>query len=159
LSWLADEVELYRKQEAWIALLRDYGAIVALEQNRLLARSWGEDFSRLRDRVVSIRLHGPAITDDVIGMLIRDGRLLGHLRILDLASSKVTDRGLGDLPALAGLQSLILCDTAVGGRGLLKAVGRMPDLRLADLRNTSLRWTTLVRLRWSFPRLKVFRDT
>ena len=128
LSWLADNVELYRKQEAWISLLKDHGAIVAVEQNRLLSRSWGEDFSHLRDRVVSIRLHGPTVTDGVIDILIRDSRLLGRLRILDLASSRVTDGGLADLPALASLQSLILCDTPVIGRGLVKAVGRMPDL-------------------------------
>ena len=155
LSWLADDVELYCKQQAWIALLSDYGATVAMEENRGLTYSWGEDFIHLRDRVVSIHMHGPRITDDVIGILIQDRRLLGHLRILDLRSSKVTDHGLARLPALVSLQSLILCDTPVTGRGLAKTVDRLPELRVADLRNTSVPWITLIRLRWSFPGLNI----
>jgi hypothetical protein len=155
LSWLGDDVEFYCKQQAWIAHLKDYGAKVAMEQDRGLAYSWGEDLIHLRDRVVSIHLHGAAITDDVIGILVHDGRLLGHLRILDLASSKVTDHGLGTLPALMSLQSLVLCDTPLIGRGLAKMVDRLPNLCMADLRNTAVRWMTLIRLRWSFPGLKV----
>jgi hypothetical protein len=154
LTWLANDVEFYIKQRAWIARLRDYDATVEIQQNRGLASSWGEDFIHLRDRVVSIHMHGSTVTDEVIGVLIHDRRLLGHLRILDLGSSKVTDHGLGTLPALESLQSLILCDTLVIGRGLAKTVGRLPNLHVIDLRNTPVRWTTLIRLRWSFPSLR-----
>ncbi len=155
LSWLADDVEFYCRQRAWIAQLSDCGATVALEQSGGLAYSWGEDFVHLADRVVRIHMHGPQITDDAVGILLHDRRMLAYLRVLDLRASKVTDHGLGKLPALASLQSLILCDTAVTGRGLVETVDRLPELRVVDLRNTSLRRTTLMRLRWSLPDLQV----
>ncbi len=35
-------------------------------------------------------MHGPKITDDAIGILLHDRRLLAYLRVLDLRASKVT---------------------------------------------------------------------
>jgi hypothetical protein len=153
-TWLADMVETYSKQQRLIEKLQQCGATVEMEQANWLAPSWGEDFAQVAQRIVGIHLHGPAITDDVIDLLLQEPLLLANLRWLDLARTGISDRGLQRLGVLTSLRNLNLRDTHVTAQGL-QVVARLPELRVLDLRGTEVCWTARVKLRWSFPGLKV----
>lgn len=153
-AWIADRVESQNRKQTLIEELKRYSAIVEVEQDKWLASSWGEDFVQLTEQPVGIRLCGPRITDAVLDRLVREPVLLGRLRLLDLAGSRITDRGLWRLRVLTSLRHLSLRDTAITGRGL-KVVERLPDLRVLDLTGTSVsRWARF-KLWWFFPELKL----
>jgi len=99
-------------------------------------------------------LRGPALTDAVLDLLIHNRVLLGHLRLLDLAYSTIDDQGVRRLSVLTSLRHLVLRGTLVTGRGVTKAVERLPNLRSLDLRATSVGWWARFKLRWSSPLLK-----
>ncbi len=148
-AWIADRTDRYARRQALIDELKRYGAIVEVEQDKWLASSW-RDFVQLTEHPVGIRLCGPRITDAVLDRMVREPVLLGSLRFLDLTGSKISDRGLWRLRVLTGLTHLCLRDTPVTGRRLNQLVERLPDLRVLDLRGTSVRWWVRLRLRWSF---------
>ena len=137
-----------------IKKLGKYNATIETERANGLALSWGEDFAAVAERIVGIHLHGPRVTDEVVDSLTRDPALLYYLRLLDLADSKVTDRGMRRLFLLGSLERLNLRATSITGRGV-KAVCQLPGLQVLDVRETALRWATRIRLRWSFSGLQV----
>ncbi|MFM9194174.1 MAG: DnaJ domain-containing protein [Planctomycetia bacterium] len=114
LEWLAAKVEAYAQQQDVVTETIERGGEVEMEEADWLRRSFGEDFGHVADKLVSVRLHGPA-ADDVFAILLGfRAESLADLAVLDLAGGSITDEGLLQLKALKNLRSLDLRGTAVG---------------------------------------------
>jgi hypothetical protein len=114
LEWLAAKVEAYAEQQDVVTETIERGGEVEMEEADWLRRSFGEDFGHVADKLVCVRLHGPA-ADDVFAILLGfRAESLADLAVLDLAGGSLTDEGLLQLKALKNLRSLDLRGTAVG---------------------------------------------
>ncbi len=156
-QWLAGSIETYEKQERLIEQLRKYGAIVRTEPAPGLAQTWGEDLAQVCERIVSIQLKGKSIDDRVIDLLIRYKSVLGKLRHLSLANSKVTDCGVERLKALPSIEFLDLRNTATTAKGL-KVIESLPALSGLDIRGDAIGLLTLARLAWCYCGMKLLAD-
>jgi len=114
LEWLASKIEAYAQQQEVVTETIERGGEVEMEEADWLETSFGEDFGRVADKLVMLRLHGPA-ADDVFAILLGfRAAALKDLAVLDLAGGSLTDEGLVQLKELKGLTSLDLRGTAVG---------------------------------------------
>jgi hypothetical protein len=114
LEWLASKVEAYAQQQDVVTETIERGGEVEMEETDWLRKSFGEDFGHVADKLVSVRLHGPA-ADDVFAILLGfRAESLPDLAVLDLAGGSLTDEGLLQLKGLKNLRSLDLRGTAVG---------------------------------------------
>lgn len=114
LEWLASKIESYACQQEVVTETIERGGEVEMEEADWLESSFGEDFGRVADKLVTVRLHGPA-ADDVFAILLGfRAAALKDLAVLDLAGGSLTDEGLVQLKELKGLRSLDLRGTAVG---------------------------------------------
>jgi len=114
LEWLASKIEAYAQQQDVVSETIDRGGEVEMEEADWLRKSFGEDFGHVADKLVSVRLRGPA-ADDVFAILLGfRADSLKDLAVLDLAGGGLTDEGLLQLKGLTSLRSLDLRGTAVG---------------------------------------------
>jgi hypothetical protein len=114
LEWLASKIEAYAQQQDVVTETIERGGEVEMEEADWLRKSFGEDFGHVADKLVSVRLRGPA-ADDVFAILLGfRADSLKDLAVLDLAGGRLTDEGLLQLKGLASLRSLDLRGTAVG---------------------------------------------
>ena len=114
LEWLASKIEAYAQQQDVVTETIDRGGEVEMEEADWLRKSFGEDFGHVADKLVSVRLRGPA-ADDVFAILLGfRADSLKDLAVLDLAGGRLTDEGLLQLKSLTSLRSLDLRGTAVG---------------------------------------------
>lgn len=114
LEWLASNVEIYAQQQEVATETIDRGGEIEMEETDWLRKSFGEDFGHVADKLVTVRLNGPA-ADDLFAILIGfRASALKDLATLDLSGGSITDEGLLQLKGLAGLRSLDLRGTAVG---------------------------------------------
>jgi len=114
LEWLASKIEAYAQQQEVAAETIERGGSIEMEETNWLARSFGEDFGHVADKLVAVRLpNGRA--DDVFAILLGfrvDS--LKDLAVLDLAGGPLTDEGLLQLKDLKNLRHLDLRGTHVG---------------------------------------------
>lgn len=114
LEWLASKIEAYAQQQDVVSETIERGGEVEMEETDWLRKSFGEDFGHVADKLVSVRLRGPA-ADDVFAILLGfRADSLKDLAVLDLAGGQLTDEGLLQLKGLTNLRSLDLRGTAVG---------------------------------------------
>lgn len=114
LEWLASKVDAYAQQQEVASETIARGGEIEMEETDWLRKSFGEDFGHVADKLVTVRLHGPA-ADDLFAILIGfRAAALKDLATLDLAGGSITDEGLLQLKGLEGLRSLDLRGTAVG---------------------------------------------
>jgi hypothetical protein len=114
LEWLASKIEAYAQQQEVVTETIERGGEVEMEEADWLRKSFGEDFGHVADKLVAVRLHGPA-ADDVFAILLGfRAESLKDLALLDLAGGAITDEGLLQLKQLKNLRSLDLRGTAVG---------------------------------------------
>ena len=114
LEWLAAKIEAYAQQQDVVSETIERGGEVEMEEADWLRKSFGEDFGHVADRLVTVRLRGPA-ADDVFAVLLGfRADSLQDLATLDLAGGRLTDEGLLQLKGLKNLRSLDLRGTAVG---------------------------------------------
>ena len=114
LEWLASKIEAYAQQQDVVTETIDRGGEVEMEEADWLRKSFGDDFGHVADKLVSVRLRGPA-ADDVFAILLGfRADSLKDLAVLDLAGGRLTDEGLLQLKSLTSLRSLDLRGTAVG---------------------------------------------
>ena len=98
----------------------------------LLDGGLGEDFGHVADKLVSLRLNGPA-ADDTFAVLVGfRAASLKDLAELDLSGGSITDEGLLQLKGLKNLRRLDLRGTAVGKLGL-EAAGWFEHLEFLGL--------------------------
>jgi len=114
LEWLASKIEAYSQQQEVATETIERGGEIEMEETDWLRKSFGDDFGHVADKLVTVRLHGPA-ADDVFAILLGfRADSLKDLAVLDLAGGSLTDEGLLQLKELKGLTSLDLRGTAVG---------------------------------------------
>ena len=114
LEWLAAKIDAYALQQDVVTEAIDRGGEVEMEEADWLRKSFGEDFGHVADKLVSVRLRGPA-ADDVFAILLGfRADSLKDLKVLDLSGGRLTDEGLLQLKGLTNLRSLDLRGTAVG---------------------------------------------
>jgi len=114
LEWLASKIEAYAQQQEVVSETIERGGEVEMEEADWLRKSFGEDFGHVADKLVALRLRGPA-ADDVFAILLGfRAESLKDLARLDLAEGAITDEGLLQLKGLKSLRSLDLRGTAVG---------------------------------------------
>jgi hypothetical protein len=152
--WIGARVEDYVRREALIAEVQRRGGHVDVEANAWIREDLGEEFAQFVDKVVGIHWHGPQVDDEALAYLADERSSLQTLRVLDLADSRVTDRGLVRLKVLTSIRRLDLRGTAVTHRGLRELLSHVP-LRWLNVRGTAVGWLGRQRLRWRFPEVKV----
>jgi len=114
LEWLASKIEAYAQQQEVVTETIERGGEAEMEEADWLRKSFGDDFGHVADKLVAIRLRGPA-ADDVFAILLGfRADSLKDLARLDLAGGSITDEGLLQLKHLKNLRSLDLRGTAVG---------------------------------------------
>jgi hypothetical protein len=114
IEWLASKIDIYAQQQEVATAAIDRGGEIEMEETDWLRKSFGEDFGHVADKLVTVRLHGPA-ADDLFAILIGfRTEALKDLATLDLSGGSITDEGLLQLKGLVGLRSLDLRGTAVG---------------------------------------------
>lgn len=114
LEWLAAKIDSYSHQQEVVTETIERGGEIEMEETDWLEKSFGEDFARVADKLVTVRLRGPA-ADDLFAILLGfRAESLKDLATLDLSGGSLTDEGLLQLKGLTGLTSLDLRGTVVG---------------------------------------------
>jgi hypothetical protein len=114
LEWLASKIDAYSQQQDVVSETIERGGEVEMEETDWLRKSFGEDFGHVADKLVSVRLRGPAADDAFAILLGFRADSLKDLAVLDLAGGRLTDEGLLQLKGLTNLRSLDLRGTTVG---------------------------------------------
>jgi hypothetical protein len=114
IEWLASKIDAYSQQQEVVSETIERGGEVEMEETDWLRRSFGEDFGHVADKLVTVRLRGPAANDLFAILLGFRAESLKDLAVLDLTGGSITDEGLLQLKALKNLRSLDLRGTAVG---------------------------------------------
>ncbi len=153
-GWLAANIERYAEQEQVVAEIGRLGGSVEMQTIDWVARDLGPDFAQVLDRVVAIRLTGPAIDHSSVQMLARHSSCLGALKRLDLSQSRIGNGSLEALKSLSGLQELDLQGTFVSDRGV-QTLASMSGLRRVGLAHSFVTWWGALRLRSKRPDLTV----
>jgi hypothetical protein len=132
LEWLASRIEAYAQQQEVATAAIERGGEVEMEEADWLRKQFGEDFGHVADKLVTVRLRGPA-ADDTFAVLVGfRADSLKDLRTLDLAGGRLTDEGLLQLKGLSSLRHLDLRGTAVGRLGA-EVPGWFPQLEFLGL--------------------------
>jgi hypothetical protein len=155
--WIGARVEEYLRREALIAEVRRRGGDVDLEGNAWVKEDLGDEFAQFVDKLVGIHWHGPQVDDEALAYLAQERDSLQTLQVLDLAGSRVSDRGLSRLQDLTSIHELDLRGTAVSFRGVRELLPRL-HLRRLNVGGTAIGWWGRARLRWQFPGLKVVSE-
>ena len=138
-KWIADHVESYGRQREAAAEVQRLGGEVDFEEVEWLRQSVG-DFAWLAERLRVIRLRDTAADDSFLTYLAEEPPRTPYLFELDLAGTRVSDKGLQALTGLSLLQRLDLSGTRVTGRVLRATVEELPALEEVDLADTSIGW-------------------
>ncbi|MFM9025337.1 MAG: hypothetical protein ACKON7_08370 [Planctomycetaceae bacterium] len=132
IEWLAARIEAYAEQQDVVTAAIERGGEAAMEETDWLRKQFGEDFGHVADKLVSLRLNGPA-ADDTFAILVGfRADSLKDLAVLDLAGGSITDEGLLQLKGLKNLRHLDLRGTAVGKLGV-EAAGWFEHLEFLGL--------------------------
>jgi len=156
-KWIGAAVDRYIRQETLLAELTRKGGAYELEPLAWLRGEVGDDFAQLLDRVVTIRWTGSKVGDDQLQWLASHQEELSELRTLDLAGSRVSDRGLQSLLSLAELARLNLRDSAISSHGLV-SLAALPNLESIDARGIDLGWLGLRRARGALEDVELLHD-
>jgi hypothetical protein len=155
--WIGARVDEYIRREALIAEVQRRGGQVDIEANEWIRKDMGEEFAQFVDKVVGIHWHGAQVDDEALVYLAQEEASLQTLRVLDLADSRVSDRGLHQLQVLTSIHQLDLRGTAVSFRGVRELLSRL-HLRWLNVGGTAIGGWGRARLRWWFPGLKVVSE-
>jgi hypothetical protein len=150
--WLAASVERYAAQEVLRSELERRGGRVEVEQLEWLSQEIGEDFAQVLERLVGLEFHGQGHDDRLIDYLAREAPLLGNLRSLNLANTRLSDAGVARLYAFKSLKELDLSHTPIDGSGLT-VLQQLPALERVGLRGVSLSLRSKLWLRWNYSQI------
>lgn len=131
IRWIGHTVERYISQRRVIEQVKQLGGYAQVESCDWLAREVGDDFAHLFERLVGIRLRGPHVSDGALIRLIEAQHVLGSVRWIDLAASRVTHGGVESLRRLPQLEWLGLEGVALSWWQRLRLRRRFPHAMLA----------------------------
>jgi len=144
-KWIADHVETYLRQREAAAKVERLGGQVEFEEVDWLKQSVG-DFAVLVERLRVIRLRNTAADDALMNFLAEQPSRTPYLIELDLADTRISDKGLQALTGVRLLQRLDLSGTRVTWRGLWATVKELPSLEEVGLAGTAIGWLSRWRL-------------
>jgi hypothetical protein len=147
MQWLSRWVEQYAEQQRLIEELRGKGGEVTLESTEWAAQSIG-DFATVLERMVAIRLSGPAIDDELLIHLGGHRRSIAGLKRLELLNSKVTSVGLRELHNFDNLAHLDLSGTPITLQAVEALLEASPRLESLGLRDCGIPWRSRLGLRF-----------
>jgi aminopeptidase N len=147
MKWLTQWVGKYAEQEELIAEIQALGGSTEVEQADWLVTSVGNDFATVLERLVSVRLTGPQINDQVFTALAARKNALAAVQRVELIDTRITTRGLIELRHFGSLRHLDLSGTRVSPRTVRALLEELRQLESITLRNTGVGWFARLRLR------------
>jgi hypothetical protein len=145
-KWIADQVDAHLRQQEVVAEVKRLGGETKFEEMVGMKHSVG-DFALLADRLRVIRLQDTAADDSFLAFLTEKPPRVPYLLEMNLAGTRITDKGLHALSGCDLLRRLDLSGTRVTERGIQAAVNSMPSLEWINVVNTALGWMARWHLR------------
>ena len=128
LPWIGSLAPIYIAQLDAIELVERCGGTFVVETLDWLEGTVGEDFAAMADRLKSIDLSGqPVVGDAQVMELTADAANLPFLEALNLADTRVGDRGAMRLSRLPNLKRLDLTGTKVSF-SLRRQLAKLPGM-------------------------------
>lgn len=152
MKWLGVQVERYSAQQELVKHVESLGGKVEQQSIDWMKRSFGEDFSQLMDRIISISLPAPSTTDATLEMLVREQPVLQTLQSIDLSGAQITDAGALMLRVFQELRRVDLTNTPVTNESLHLA-DWLPELKWLGVRGTNVSMVGKLKTKLSHPML------
>ncbi len=111
LPWIGSQLPIYIAQETTLELLSSWGGRYVIHELEWLENTFGEDFSVMGNRLVEIDLSGLSLGDDEMVHWGNEVETLPFVEKLNLAATRVTSKGLMNMPKMISLQHLDLNGT------------------------------------------------
>ncbi len=144
--WIAGQVEQHLRQQEVVAEVERLGGRTEFEEVAWLRQHVG-DFAQLADRLRVIRLQNTAADDAFLTFLSEEPSRVPYLTELNLAGTRITDKGLLALAGSEQLQRLDLSGTRITDRGFQAAVRSLPALEWVGVAGSGVGWLARWRLR------------
>jgi len=144
-KWIADHVDFYLRQREAADAVERLGGHIEFEEVDWLKQSVG-DFAALVERLRIIRLRNTAADDAFLTFLAEQPPRIPYLVELDLAGTRISDKGLRSLKGLGLLQRVDLSGTKVTWRVLSATVEALAEVEEVGLAGTSVGWLSRWRL-------------
>jgi hypothetical protein len=145
-KWIADQVEAHLRQQEVVAEVKRLGGETKFEEMAWMKHTVG-DFALLADRLRIIRLQDTAADDCFLAFLTEKPPRVPYVLEMNLAGTRITDKGLHTLSGYDLLRHLDLSGTEVTEHGIEAAVNSMPSLESINVVNTKVGWMARWRLR------------
>jgi hypothetical protein len=143
--WIADQVECHLRQQEVVAEVERLGGGTEFQEPDWMRPCVG-DFVALADRLCVVKLQNTAADDAFLNFLGGPTPRAPYLTDLNLAGTRVTDKGLQELTGLSLLQRLDLSGTRVTKRGLGAVVEKLTSLEWVGVAGSGVGWLSRWRL-------------
>jgi hypothetical protein len=150
MKWLSGWVEQYAEQQRMIDRVKELGGKVEIESVDWLAKSIGNDFATVLERIIALVFEGPAINDAVLKEIGEAYRVLGSLQRLELLRTKVTPRGLVYIHRFESLREIDLNGTRTSLIAVELLLRDLPQLEAIGLEGSGLGWWAQSKLRMRY---------
>lgn len=147
-QWIATQVECHLRQQELAAAVEKLGGRTVFEEVAWL-KSYVGDFALLADRLRGIQLQNTPAEDDFLTFLAGQPLRVPYLVELNLAGTRITDKGLQALTGFDLLRRLDLSGTRVTSRGVQFVAQSLPALEWIGVAGARLSWFA----RWRLNRL------
>jgi hypothetical protein len=145
-KWIAEQVECHLRQQEVVAGVERLGGRIEFQEPGWMGPCVG-DFIALADRLSVVKLQNTSADDAFLGFLAGPTPRAPYLTDLNLAGTRVTDKGLQELTGLSLLQRLDLSGTKVTSRGLGALVESLTSLEWVGVAGSGVSWFSRRRLR------------
>jgi hypothetical protein len=145
-KWIADQVERHLRQQEAAAEVKRLGGRTEFQEADWLKHLVG-DFAQLADRLRVIELQNTAADDAFLAFLAEEPSRTPFLMELNLAGTRITDKGLQALTGFDLLRRLDVSGTKVTDRGVKTAVQSLTALEWVGVSGTGVGWLSRWRLR------------
>ncbi len=144
-KWIADQVDCHLRQQEVVARVERLGGRAEFQEPDWMKSCVG-DFVVLADRLCVVKLQNTAADDAFLTFLAGPTPRAPYLTDLNLAGTRVTDRGLHELTGLSLLERLDLSGTKVTRWGLRAVVESLPSLEWVGVAGSEVGWFSRWRL-------------
>ena len=147
-KWIAEQVECHLGQQEVVAVVERLGGQTEFQEPAWMSPCVG-DFVVLADRLCVVKLQNTSADDVFLNFLAGSTPRAPYLTDLNLAGSRVTDKGLQELTRLSLLARLDLSGTRVTSHGLGAVLESLTSLEWVGVARSGVGWLS----RWRLHRL------
>jgi hypothetical protein len=144
-KWIAVQVECHLRQQEVVVEVQRLGGQTQLEELDWMKHSVG-DFAHLASRLRVIGLQRTAADDSFLTFLAAKPPRVPYLIELNLANTRITDKGLQALEGFDLLRRLDLSGTRVTATGVASVLRSLPSLAWMNLTGSGVGWLSRIRL-------------